>query len=147
MSSCGERRDVRHLAAGDERGGGVRGQAEQLAQPPGRNLLDDRGTRAGGDEARILVPGRGEPVGGERSRQRAADDEAEVAAGRDADDPGLGRCDQLGEDLLRSDRLVPERDGERLTQLLDRRGGTHGPLVERVEEPARVVGRAPEQAA
>ena len=57
-----ERGHVRHLAAGDEAGGHPVRQAEQLAQPFECDLLDDAGARCRPDQARVLVPGRGEPV-------------------------------------------------------------------------------------
>ena len=42
------------------------GKQEQLAQPLERDLLDDAGARRRPDQAGVLIPGRGEPVGGER---------------------------------------------------------------------------------
>ena len=77
------------------------GQAEQLAQPGERHLLHHRRARPGGDEARVLVPGRRQPVGRERRRQRAADHEAEVASARHRDDARLRPGDQLRDDLRR----------------------------------------------
>ena len=57
------------------------GQPQQLAQPAERDLLDDAPRSATAPiEAGVLIPGRGQPVGRDRGRQRAADDEAEVAA-------------------------------------------------------------------
>ena len=80
VTGGGQRRDVRHLAAGDE---GIRRllrQAEQVLQPVGDDLLDDRGRRRAGVGAGVLIPGRGQPVGGDRDRDPTADDPAEEAA-------------------------------------------------------------------
>ena len=62
-------------------------EAEQVVEPSPATSSPRR-RRAGDDQARVLIPGRGQPVGGQRCRQRAADDEAEVAAARDAMRPG-----------------------------------------------------------
>jgi hypothetical protein len=70
---------VRHLATGDEGERGGRGDAEELLEPLARDLLDDGRRRASRDEPGVLVPGGSEPVRGERGRDSAADDEAEVA--------------------------------------------------------------------
>ena len=80
-----QRGHVRHLAAGDEGGRDAVRQAEQLREPGARDLLDHRCARAADVEAGVLVPRRGQPVRGDRGRQRAADDEAEVAAARNPD--------------------------------------------------------------
>ena len=106
-------RHVRHLAAGHEAGRDAVGQPEQLPQPLERDLLDDAGTRRRSDQAGVLIPGRREPVGGDGSRQRAADDEAEEAARRHRHDPRLGRLDQLGDDLRRVRRVLGQRAAER----------------------------------
>ena len=86
----GERGEVRHLAAGHEADAGAAREAEELEEPRRGDLLADRVRRRRGEEAGVLVPRRGEPVGRERDRQRAADDEAEVARPGAADDARIG---------------------------------------------------------
>ena len=91
---------VRHLCPGDEADRsleqGVR--AARRATP----RVTSSTTEADGPadvEARVLVPGGGEPVRRERGRQRAADHEAEVAAAAHRDDARLGRGRELPHDL------------------------------------------------
>ena len=107
MLACGgERRDVRHLAAGDERVRHATGKLEQLAQPLARNLLDDRGRGRRREQAGVLVPRRRHPVGSERSRQRAAEHEPEPPSAGHARDAGIRVGHELLEHLARVDRLV-----------------------------------------
>ena len=75
-----QRRHVGHLATGHEARRDTGREPQQLLQPCERDLLDDSGTRRRPDLGGVLIPGRGEPVGCDGSRQRAADDEAEEAA-------------------------------------------------------------------
>ena len=75
----GQRRDMRHLATGDECIRGMLRQTEQVFEPAGDHLFDNRGRRRTGVSAGILIPGRGQPVGGDRHRDRAADYPAEKA--------------------------------------------------------------------
>ncbi len=133
----GEAGRLGHLAAGGEREGRVVRDAEELLQPAAHDLLDDRGGRAACVQAGVLVPGRGEPVGGESRRHGAADDEAEVAAARNRDDAGSGRFGELLDDCHRIGRSVRQRAAECLTQLVHGDGRPDGPLFERVEEVAR----------
>jgi hypothetical protein len=81
--------EVRHLASGDEADAAAGRQPEQLAHPPGGHLLGDRERRGGRVAAGVLIPGGGQPVGGDRDRQGAADDEAEIARAGRGDQPGL----------------------------------------------------------
>ena len=125
MACGGEADEVGHLSAGDERRRRAVGQAEQVDEPAGGDVLGDRGGRGERDEPGVLVPGRGEPVGRERGRVRAADDEAEVARAGGGDDPALGTF------------------GERL----DDRGGILGVLGERTaERGAQLRRRSPSRA-
>ena len=85
MSSRGERREVRHVAAGHEGNARVSGQAEQIDEPSPGDLFDDRCRRRHHKKRRVLVPGGRQPLGGHRGGQRAASHESEIAraAGRD----------------------------------------------------------------
>jgi hypothetical protein len=139
--------DVRHLRACDEADRRLRRQAEQLDEPLPRDLLDNRGGRAADVEAGVLVPGRGEPVGRERGRQRAADHEAEVAAAPHRDDSGLGAGGQVVEHLLRIERLLGQRPAERLSELLRGHVRKDGALAEALEVVGSEVGGSPQQVA
>ena len=136
---------VRHLAAGHEAGRDACRKQEQLAQPLEHDLLDDARARRRPDQAGVLIPGRGEPVRGDGDRQRAPDDEAEEPARRHRHDPRLGRFDQLGDDLRRVGCVLRQRAAERGPELLDRRLRRDRPVVERVDEPRRVVGGEAEE--
>jgi hypothetical protein len=131
MSCLGEhvvpRREQRccmgHLAAGDEGERRVCGQAEQLLQPAAGHLLDDRCGGRGEGEARVLVPGGGEPVGGHGRGDRAADDEAEVAAAAHLGQAGVDVASELLDDRDRVGRLLGKGQVERLSELVERCGG------------------------
>ena len=128
---------MRHLAAGHERVRHAAGELEQLAQPLARDLLDDRGRGRRREQAGVLVPRRGHPVGGERGRQRAAEHEAEPPSAGHAGDAGIRVGHELLEHLARVDRLVLQRTRERCAQRVDVDRREHRTLVERLE----VVGR------
>ena len=123
------------------------GQAEQLAQPCERDLLDDAGARRRSTyEAGVLIPGRGEPVGRKRSRQRAADDEAEDSGRLGiAMTPGSAAAMSSATTCVSSSPCSGQRAAERGAQLLDRGARSNRPLVERAEELRRVVGGEAEQ--
>ena len=140
-----ERGDVRHLAAGHERERCAVGDAEQLLQPRARDLLDDRCRWTGYVQAGVLIPGGGEPVGGERSRDRAADHEAEVATAWDGDHTRVDPRDELLDHARWVRRLLGQRPSEQSAQLLGCRLREHRPLVERLEELRSEVGGASEQ--
>ena len=137
VAGGGERSHVRQLAAGDEPGGDAVGQAEQLAQPGERDLLHDGRAGPPATRPRVLVPGRRQPVGRERGRQRATDHEPEVASARHRDDTGLRlRRSAPQSPALARDPSRREWAAESLAQLLDRGIGTNRPLVERAETAA-----------
>ena len=137
----GERGDVRHLAAGHERDRDVRGSPSSSASQRAADLLDDGRGGAAGVEAGVLVPDRGEPVGGDRRGHGAADHEAEVAAGRDADDAGRRVLDERRENRARVHALLRQRPAERADELLDVRLGRDRTLVESLEEVGCIRGR------
>ena len=85
VAGGGEADDVRHLGAGHQAERHAGRQAEQVDEPGADDLLGDGRGGAHDAEGHVLVPGGGEPVGGERGGQGAAGDEAEVAGavGRD----------------------------------------------------------------
>ena len=104
--------DVRHLAR--------RSTKPTLARPPaaraGRaaSRAATSSTSGGGGrhdvQPGVLVPGGGQPVRGERRRQRAAGHEAEVARPGGGDEPGLGRRGQRLEHLHSGRAGVRQRE-------------------------------------
>ena len=81
-------------AAGDEPEAHRRGKAGEFEQPCARDLLDHRGQRRQHENAGVLIPGRHEPVRGERGGQCASHDKAEEARPRGGDGashPGVER--------------------------------------------------------
>ena len=143
----GERRDVGHLAAGDEAERHVRREPEELGEPTAGHLLDDGGGRAAHVQARVLVPRRREPVGGERRGNGPADHEAEVAAARDRHEPGVRRLRELPHDLGGIDRSFRQRASERGAKLVHRHIRKDRTAVERAEEVARDRGGQAEEVA
>jgi hypothetical protein len=139
----GEAREVRHLAAGNEVDPAAGGQAEQLAHPAGRDLLDDRQRRGGDVPASVLVPRRCQPVGSHGDRERAADHEAEVARPRGCDQAGLRVASELRDDDASILAVLAQWAGEARAELLDAslrpdRAGRQA-LDEPVSESHRVV--------
>lgn len=68
----GEAGEVRHLAPSRERKRGVAWQVEPVLNPCSRDLFHDARGRSASVERGVVVPGGGEPVSGERGRQRTA---------------------------------------------------------------------------
>ena len=65
---------------GHEGPGGSSRQPQHVEQPAQRNLFENGPNGAGREQAGALVPGAGKKIGGERGRQRAAQDESEESA-------------------------------------------------------------------
>ncbi len=86
----GERREVGHRRPGHEPDARLGRQPEQLDEPAAGDLLGDRRGRRDDVQAGVLVPGAGQPVGAERGRRAAADDEAEVARTGTRDEARVG---------------------------------------------------------
>jgi hypothetical protein len=105
----GQPGEVGHLGAGDQTHRHPGGQAEQLGQPGPGHLLDHAGRRAEHVEGGVLVPGRGEPVGGQGRRAGAADHEPEVAAAAGRDHARFGGGGQLGHHLAGVQRPLRQR--------------------------------------
>ena len=104
-----QRDEVRAGGAGDESDPAVSGQPEDLQQPARRDLLDGRRRRGGLARPGVLVPRGDEPVGGQRRRVRAADDEAVEARGAHRHEARAGGCRQLIDHLV--GRESPPRAG------------------------------------
>src|SRR5580700_5024013 len=85
MASGGESGEIGHGGARYESAAGLSGQAKQVAQPVEGDVLESGGGGRHHAERAILVPGYGEPGGGQGRRQRASNDKTEVAtsSGRD----------------------------------------------------------------
>ena len=79
--------DVPHLGAGNQGEARGRRQPEQLLEPRPTDLLEHGLSRAGRHRGRVLVPGRRQPVGGERGRRGATHHPAEEAAAGAAQGP------------------------------------------------------------
>ena len=129
----GERAEVRHRGAGHERARAAGRQAQGLQQPAQGDLFEKG--RAGGRaiEHGILVPGAGEPVGGERDGQGAADDESEEPRAGHAH--GGGRADFVEEPQGFGRIVRPGRERQvKRAQPRDRLGrGQHGPGLKTLE--------------
>ena len=129
---------VRALPARDEADARARREAEEVERPLRRNLLD-RGSRGRKRvKGRALVPRGDQPVGGQRGRQRAADDEAEVPRTGRGDDPGFGARGQGVDYRLRVLSLLGQWAAEHLADRPGVRASGNGPLVERLQEALRV---------
>ena len=145
VTRCCKAGEVRHLTAGDESERGGLGQAEQLLQPGAGDLLDDacRGHRE--RLSGVLIPGGREPVGGDRRRNRPADDEAEEASARARHQARISVAGKLLDDLEVARGLLGERASEGRPQLVDACLRPHWPLLERVEVVGSDLRRALEQ--
>ena len=64
-------------------------------------------------------------------RQRAADDEAEEARAGGRDQAGLDGCDQVGEDRLRREAVIRQRQVEGGADVVQRPAGDDRPVGER----------------
>src|SRR5262249_50013610 len=133
VAGGGQPGEVGHGGAGGEAAAGGGREREYGQGPPEPDLLEGGGHRGGDAEARVLVPGAGQPVRGEGGRERAAVDEAEVASagvhnrGRRADFVEQ-RHHRAG--IARSLRQRPAE----IPEALDRcRRGRHAPPAEGVE--------------
>ena len=142
----GEAGQVRHGTAGGETDARRlrAGKTEEIEKPAGGGPLDDGEGGRLDVHAGHLVPGRGQPVGGERRGQRAAGDEAEVTRAGRSGDAGIGVADQALDHRDRVLAVLRQRSvegGERV-DLDRRRDGTLGQVVDEVE---REVGGAAQQ--
>ncbi len=119
------------------------GQPEQVRQPGARHLLGHRGRRPDDVQARVLVPGRGQPVGRQRRRHAPADDEPEVPRPGARDETALRVRRQRLDDRHRVGALVRQRPAEPPAQLVDRdrRAPPSDPAGRR-----RTRGRSPRRA-
>ena len=140
VAGGGQARHVRHLAPGDQPERDVRRQPEQVGHPPADHLLGDRGRGTTRVEAHVLVPGRRQPVGAERSGKAAADDEAEVARRPRGDQSAVHRRDELVDDGGRVDRRVVQLTAEALAQVGERGRRTDGAIVDVAQVAPGVAG-------
>ncbi len=125
--------EVGHGRARHEAGRAAGREVEQVEDPLPRDLLDHRRSGRGGVQARVLVPRRREPVGGERRGQRAPDDEAEVARARTGREAGVRAGGERLDDVGRVLAGLRQRAAERGAQGRGVRDGTDVPLREAVE--------------
>ncbi len=134
-----EGRRMRHLAAGHEGEGRRGGQAQELLEPGAAHLLDHRLGRAAGMGGRVLVPGRGQPIGREGHGERAADDPAEETPARGGEDAALHAAHEIVDDRERIARPLGQRAAQSPPELGPADRGADRPLVKAVEERDRVL--------
>ena len=126
----------------------ARGMPQEVDEPLAGDLLGDRAPQGRRRTGRVLVPGRGQPVGGQRRRDGTADDEAEVARRPGSRPPPRCPPRRVGDDLARrrSGRQEPGRRagrGDRRRRPSGRpgaRGGSRG--SRRRGRPSRGATRA-----
>ena len=94
-----QRCEMGHLAAGDERVRGVLRQTEDVFQPLRDHLFNDGGRGRAGVGRGVLVPGRGQPVGGDGDRDSTADHPAEEAAAGTVQEAVFGILGEFLDDL------------------------------------------------
>ncbi len=145
VAGCRERAEVGHRGPGDERARAALGQAEELAHPLQRDRLQQRGRRRRSVEGGVLIPGRGEPVRGQRRRQRPADHEAEEARSRRAHRGRRAELVEQGEHVARLARAVGERLAQRLEPHVRLRRRRDGALLDLRQIAGRAVSGACEQ--
>ena len=137
---------VRGRRSGREPAADVRRQTEDLAHPPAGDLLDHRGGRAGDVRERVLIPGAGQPVGGQRGRQRSADHEPEVARPGRRDEARVGAGQQRVDHRLRVLPAVREWSiPERLPKPVRRDRPADRPFGHAVEVVDRAFGGMAQQ--
>ena len=96
----GQRGEVGHRRADDERAAAVGREPQRVERPAQRRRLDRRRRRRHHVQRAVLIPGRGQPVRRDGHRQRAAVDEAEVAAARHRDRGRRAEAVELIEDVV-----------------------------------------------
>ena len=107
---------------------------------------DDRCRRAGDEEPGVLVPGRGQPVRGERRRQRPADHEPEVArTGHRRRRRGRRRAPGPRSTSIAGHAGPGQGTAEGGEECIPPRARRYRPLVQRLQEVGGDVGRPLEQ--
>ena len=139
VAGGGEACEVGHGGAGDERPAAIGGQTEEIEEPLDHALLHGgRDGRADAGNA-VLVPGPGQPVGGQRGGKRAPGDEAEIAGSGGGNGGGRSDLVQQSDKYPRINTLLGERAQELTRALHGLIGGQDRPAA----EPVQVAGRAP----
>src|SRR5918912_518868 len=108
--------DMRHLAASDEREASTGGEAQDIFQPEARNFFDDSRGRPAGVKRGVLVPGRGQPIGGQSGRQRPTDYPSKETAACRPEQPTIHILDKLINNLLRIDAFTRQRLAQSASQ-------------------------------
>ena len=145
VSARGQAGEVRHLTAGHEAHAAGGGEAEELEQPARGHLFRHGHGRAAGVQAGVLVPGRDQPVRGQRGGHAPADDEAEVARPRAGDQAGLGVGGQPLQHLRRVRAPRRQRPAQRRAQSGQVRARAHRPRGQPLQVPAGQGGRPRQQ--
>jgi hypothetical protein len=138
---CREGGSVRHLGAGDEADRAVRWQAEEVGEPAGGDGLDSRSRGRGARDEGVLVPGRGQPVRRQGSRQRTAEDPAEEPAAACRQQSGIGAVGELGDHLAGVLALFRQRSAKRLPQFRHPGLGADRPVGQTGQVATRAVER------
>ena len=84
-------------------------QSEEVFQPFADDFFDDGGGWAASIKNRVLIPCRGEPVGSQGGRKRAADAPGKESSSSGTDQAVLGVADQFLDHCLRIDACIIER--------------------------------------
>ncbi len=108
----GEGGDVGHLCAGGEAAAAGGGQAENFKEPAEDDVFEIGGDRRKIEERGVLIPGDGDPVGGDGDRERAAEDAAEVASAGGGDGAGAAELLKQGEGFVGVEAASGEWTGQ-----------------------------------
>ncbi len=125
VASGRQARDVGHVAAGHEAHAGRGREPEQFEQPAADDVFEHRHSRRHHVEGAVLIPRRGEPLGGHRDRHGTTGDEAEVAGAGGGDEPRIHGPSERRDDVcgLLSTRRQGTAEGR--LQFGARRPGAH----------------------
>ena len=131
--------EIGNRRAGDERARRLAREREHVQQPSQRHLLDVRCAGRRAVIRAVLIPRVGQPVGRERRRKRAADDEAKKSRARHAHCRGRAGLVEQAQSRRRVGRVPRQRLVERAQPGDRRRGRRHGAAFQIVEITDRAV--------
>ena len=129
----GKTSGIGHLPTGDESHARALGKPEQFTQPSEDGLLDDRGGGREHEQPRVLVPGARQPVGRQRCRHAASDDETEEPRTPAGDDAWVGLPRELFHDARGGFTLLGQRACQRIAHGRCIGGGADWPRSEALQ--------------
>ncbi len=135
----GKRREVGHRGAGHETNARLGRQAQQFDEPSTGDLLRHGGRRRDDVQRCVLVPGRSQPVRGQRGRQAPADDEPEEARAGRGDQAGVRGRRQAFDHLERIRRALRDWPAKGVAQRGQVDRSADRTILKRAE---KVVGEA-----